>query len=384
MNIPAYSWKFWTLFAVIGLLQPLASFAKERKLVAAEINPAHIRLGVYHSYQYKRLLISLVTSDPLEFDCQPNRYILYHYGAEDYHEIEAGNLKISSDYQHIFRTKIHALGGLTEQNRNDWKRHIETLMNLLNVSAETMKKGKMKSLKNTTICWQQPELLDMNLNSVQQYPLLAANLCHQLWCSELYWTAPESVQFWVQQIPQEYQLIQLNTKTGTYTYLKRGPVFSYPQMSQANAPRDNLITEQNINEGKLVLYSQKNQNTVFLWQKQNNGKIAVALTRDFSNSTAASRHLPRIHQMIAKRQIPEALQLIRFALWLEPTQVDLKLERLKAFASLLALENLYESLANDFSPTDRFTACQRLHLDQAFQKLWQKEDFIRKFKEICS
>jgi hypothetical protein len=362
----------------------VTSLASERELLLGEIDPNRVQLGAFLSYQHQRLLIAFIQKKADEFDCLPNQYQLYHWETEDFHTVEAGNLKISSDYQSVFRTRIHSLGLLTDANRQMWRQRAEVLMSLLNISAATMEQGKTSSQKSGTACWQQPELLDMNLNPVHTYPYLAANLCRHTWCSELYWTGNRQIRFWIQQTPDQYQLITLNTATGTISYLQKSQIFNREWMEQANAPRENLVRADNLSGHQIMLSAHQLQRISFQWKGRTNGKIAVILRRNYDDPKGAKRQLPRISAMIEQRQVPEAMQLIRFALWLEPDQLDIKIERLKAFAALLMLESLYESLSRDFTPADRFSACQRLHLEEAFRKLWQRTDFIQKFQEICS
>lgn len=356
----------------------------KQELILVELNPSSARLGVFNSYQHKLLLVSIVNKDKRLFDCLPNKYLIYSYKTEDFYEVLAGNLKVNSDFSKIFRTKIHTLGGVDQSNRKELTRRIRELMAGFNVSPQTMEAGKMISFDNSTVCWQQPELLSIQNKVLKSFPYLVANLCKKIWCSELYWVNSSRMQFWVQINPKEFHLVSLDINTGIVDYKKHGPAFFHSELVQMNAPRENLITQKNMVGKTIMLDSGKGKNIKISWTKAKNGKITVTLRRDSSNKQAVKNIKIKISNLIKQKKIPQALQLIKFAFWLDPGNTEVKMERLKAFASLLLLGKFYYSLQHDFMESELFGACQKLHLDQAFRNLWKKEEFIQRFKKICS
>ncbi|MCP4754320.1 MAG: hypothetical protein GY866_25835 [Proteobacteria bacterium] len=383
MNLCRPFWKA-CLLSVVFLSFLYINVLAEQELVLAELDPESTHFGAFNSFKHTLLLISLEQNGKRPFGCLPNQYIFYNYRAEEYFAIFAGNVKINSDYTKVFRTKIHTLGGISPKNQKEWKRQARTLMKAFNISSQTMERGKMKSTNSSTVCWQQPELMDLHNKSLSSYPYLAANLCKSTWCSELYWVDSSHIKFWIHLDPKEFHLIRLNTETGGIKYEKHGPVFYRSEMRQMNAPRANLVTEENMSKNMIVLTSKKDKNIRLSWKSVKNGKIRVSLRRSKIDKTAVNDVRKKIDELVRKKRIPQALQLIKFAFWLDPENTDIKIERLKVYASLLLLEKIYDSLKNDFSQLERFNACQKLHLEKSFEILWKRNDFIKNFKEICS
>jgi len=356
----------------------------QQVLILSELDPKTTQLSAFNSYQHKLLLISLVQKRKASFECLPNRYLFYDFGNEDFFEITAGNLKIDNTYTKLLRTKIHSVGGVTKQNQKEWENRVKDLLKTLNVSAQTLESGKMINADKSVICWQQPELIEIKRKTVKIFPYLAANLCQNQWCSELYWKDSQQIQFWVQIDPKRFHLMRLNTKTGKTTFIKDGPKFALAEFKQANAPRDDLVTQKNIFGKTMVLNSRNGVDIRFSWKLLRNGKIRVVLLRGKSDESAARKMQGKITGKIQEKRIPEGLQLIKFALWLDPGNQAVKIQRLQAYASLLMIDELFESLKIDFTKSQRFSACQKLHIGKAFKHLWKKDDFIKKFKENCS
>jgi len=219
----------------------------------ANLNPEQTALGVFHSYKHKILLVSLVQTGKSPFKCLPNQYYVYDYGTERYFEINAGNIKINSDFTRIFATRVHSLPGKQVSKASDRNQVLTMLSRTLKIPAGIISAAQQKSSKPDRICWQQPELLDMQNTRLRSFPFLAANLCQHQWCSELYWTSPSSIRLWIFSKPKQYQLINLDVDKRTITVKSQSPRFTRPEMPQLNAPRENLVTKKNLSGKILVL-----------------------------------------------------------------------------------------------------------------------------------
>ena len=149
---------FCLLFGSVLSAYPVVA---KQEMHLAELNPEKTALGVFNSYKHKILLISLVQIHKPSFNCLPNQYLFYDYGTENYFEIHAGNLKISSDYTRIFLTRIHSLSGIHPKNKLEWKKALTMLSKALKVPFTLISAAQQKSLKFNRICWQQPELLNI-------------------------------------------------------------------------------------------------------------------------------------------------------------------------------------------------------------------------------
>ena len=371
------------LLAVVVLIV-YGNVSAQQVMILSEHDPKGTQFSAFNSYQHKLLLVSLIQKEKSPFQCLPNNYLFYDFGKEDFFEITAGNLKIDNTYTKLLSTKIHTLGGVTKKNQKEWEKRIKNLLQELNVSAQTLEQGKMISQDKSLICWQQPELINLLDKTKKTFPILAANLCKSSWCSELYWKDSQHMQFWVQIDPKKYHLMRLNTKSGKSEFIKEGPKFSLAMMKQANAPRDDLVTDKNMAGKSVVLTSRNGKNVRLVWKKLKNGRIQVSLQRAKKDDLAARRIQTKIAKKIKQKRIPEGLQLIKFALWLDPDNRLIKIQRLEAYASLLMVDELFKSLKTDFSKTQRFSACQKLHIEDTFKNLWKRENFIRQFKENCS
>ncbi len=355
----------------------------KQEMQLAELNPEKTALGVFNSYKHKIILISLVQVHKPSFTCLPNQYFLYNYGSESFFEIDAGNLKISSDFTRIFLTRIHSLSGIHPKNRLEWDKALTMLSKALKVPVALISAAQQKSLKLNRICWQQPELTRIETRLLRSYPYLAANLCQNEWCSELYWTGPKNIQFWVHKTPKTYQLVNLNIDKEITTVKTQSKRFIRTHIPQLNAPRENLINSESIAGKTLVLKKSKHNKVTLVWKKGKTGRIHVTLVREGSDRKAAQRIQKEFVLQIKNKQVQQALQTAEFSLWLDPQDQKLKTERLKAFVSLALMNRFYDSLKSDFSKSDRFEVCQKLHLEPAIRHLWKKGAFVHRFKEIC-
>lgn len=369
-----------TVFLLLLTFSPLQA---DQTLLIDDLNLDSYRFSVFNTYKYHLLLLSITQKNDSLFDCQSNRYVFYDYREEQYFEILAGNLKINSDYSRLFLTRIHNLLAMPEKPSEEWKGNVQKLLKEMNVSAQTLENGKSISNDNSVSCWQQPEVMDLETRITRSFPFLAANLCKNAWCSELYWTNLNSIQFWVQINPKQVHLIRLNTQTGTHEFIDKRSRFFRKQFIQMNAPRDNIITEENLAKGSFSLSSRKGHEIQLEWKRQSNDKLKIELVRSASNPKAAKTVLEKIRRLIEKRQYTEAFRQVKFGFWLSPDDTDLKVERLRIYASLLLVDNFLNSLSSDFNDNDRFDACQRLHLDSALRNLWKQKRFSDTFKEIC-
>lgn len=370
------------LFFIFILLAGQQVHAKQ-ELVLGEINPQKTHLGVFNSFKHHLLIVAFSQKNSQPFDCQANRYILYDFKSETISEILAGNLKISSDYTKIFQTRIHTIGSMPVEDPAEWKSTIRHLINSLGISPQTMEDGKMRSSDETSSCWQQPQLHTLKSNQITSYPYLVANLCRYAWCNELYWLDETNVQFWVQIKPKEFHLIKLNTLTGTHEFKNSASRFVKKEVIQANAPRDNLINEKNIKQGSFFLNSSTKNQIALNWKQQANKKIKVVLTRNGKNQKAAIKINQHIKSMLVQKQYTSLFQLLDFGFWLAPDDKELKLTRLKVYASMMQLERFFNSLSNDFDQEERFAVCQKLHIDQSLSNLWKHKTFSNQYKKLC-
>jgi len=365
-----------------SVLSAVPVIAKQ-EMHLADLSPEKTALGVFNSYKHKIILISLVQIHKPSFTCLPNQYFLYNYGTESFFEIHAGNLKISSDFTRIFLTRIHSLSDIHPKNKLEWDKALTMLSKALKVPVALVSVAHQKSQKFNRICWQQPELITVQNRLLRSYPYLAANLCENEWCSELYWTGPKNIQFWVHETPKTYQLVNLNIEEGITTVKTHSKKFIRTHIPQLNAPRENLINSESITGKTLVLKKRKNNRVTLVWRKGKTGRINVILTREGDDRKAAQRVQNEFAMQIKNKQVHQALQTAEFSLWLDPHNQKLKIERLKAFVSLSLMNRFYESLKFDFSKSDRFAVCQKLHLEPAIRHLWKKDGFAHRFKEIC-
>lgn len=372
---------FCLLFGSVLLITPVAA---RQEMYLAELDPIKTKLGVFNSYKHKIVLISLVQIHKPSFSCLPNQYLLYNYGTENYQEIEAGNLKISSDYTHIFLTRVHSLSDIQPKNKLEWDRATTMLSKTLKIPVQLITAAQQKSLKHNRICWQQPELLNIQNQQLRSYPFLAANLCENEWCSELYWTGHKNIQFWIHEKPKSFRLINLDIEKGTHTVKTKSHRFVRVHMPQLNAPRENLVNSESFSGKRMLLMKSKHRKIELVWRKEKTGRIHVVLAREGIDKKAADREQKKIALLINNKQPRKALQIVDFALWLDPDNQGIKIDRLRAFVSLSLMKRFYESLQSDFSKSNRFAACQKLHLEPSIRHLWQNEEFTRRFKEICN
>jgi hypothetical protein len=232
-------------------------------------------------------------------------------------------------------------------------------------------------------CWQQPVLVKIDNTVIRSYANLAVNLCQNSWCDELYWTNNDTVRLWIQIKPKVLQMVRLNTVTGALVYDRQSPPFHRVKNRQHNAPRDNLITKQNASGSHISLDSSQGKNIKLFWEKRKNGRTRVYLSRDKSDIKSAGAIKKKVVKLIQKKKIIPSLNLIKFGLWLDPGNKGLKYERLKAYISSLQINTFFDSLKNDFSDADRFSVCQKFHLEKSVRNLWKQKHFTRRFKKTC-
>ena len=368
-------------FLSIFFMPYCSSFAE--KLTVGEINATDINFSVYHSYKHKQLLIALTHKNEKTFECLPNRYVFYDYGHEDYFEIEAGNLLLNSDFTRFIATHVYTLAESNGKINVEQKKQITRLITKLNISAKTLENGKTVSTRSETACWQQPELFDSHGSRIAQYPYLAANLCKKVWCGDFFWHSSEVVRFWIQIYPDKLHWVDLNTTTNKIAFLKNQAIFSLKYRPQHNAPRDNLISEKNRKKGQFLLSSQKGNKISVNWAQQANGFTKIQLVRHKDHPVAANKVLIRINRQFQDKKLPSALNSIRFAFWLDPNNSNVKFEYLKVMASLLLYDEVFRYLKSRFTKLERVKACQKIHLETTFRKLWGQKKYLAKFKEIC-
>ena len=370
-----------SIFFILILLLPRGLTAKQ-EFTIAEVDSKLVDVGIFNSYKHKLILISLVQKVNSNFNCLPNQYFFYDYKNEYFHEIFAGNLKVNSNFTQIFRTRIHTLANAHSNNSQQWLKAAKKLMNTFNISSQTMDQGKMQGANNV-LCWQQPELLNIDGQHIRTFNFLAANLCKNQWCSDLYWKQNNTVQFWIHLNPKQYHLIRLNTDSGSFDYQTQRSLFQRTAMIQENAPRKNLITKENLGAHTVRLSSSQNKNIEISWNQQKNGKTKITLRRNKTDLKSVKKTIEIIREFVKRKKISNALLLMRFAYWLTPENESLKFERLKIFASMIQLEQLYHSLEKDFNKSEQFTVCKKLHVDASFRHLWKNNHFINVFNKLC-
>lgn len=371
------------LFFPVLLMLCLQTSVAEQVITLDEVHPKQTGFAAFNSFKHGLLLVAFTQKNIEPFDCLPNRYVFYDFKNEDYFEILAGNLLINGNYTKIFRTTIHTIGKLHEKNSGEWRKRIQSVMEKLNVSSETMESGKTSSSDGITSCWQQPEVVDLETRNETSFPFLAANLCKYSWCSEFYWVDNETIQLWVQLKPDEFHRIRMNTINGSHEFNDKTGRFYKKTFVQSNAPRANLVDEKNLEEGSFTISSRKGHGIRLVWKKRTNGKINVSLVREGKDSEACRKIASRINKQLRRKQYAEALQTVKFGFWLDPDDRNLKVTRLKVHASLLLVDSFFKHLTEDFTDRERFSVCQELHMDPALKNLWKQKHFAQTFKEKC-
>lgn len=376
---------FLLKFFFISLFCILTSLSGSAKNIypLAEIDPEKTEFNAYFSHKYFQLLVSFINKTPKEFDCQPNQYFFYDLKKDHLHEEGGGNLVVNSNFSHYITTKIHTLGAPLKSNKKKWKNDIKKLIDTFDIAALTLEHGKLSSQNNRTQCWQQPVLKNISHESIQQLPYLMANMCRGYWCSDLYWTEKSSIRFWSHIDPKVFHLIELNLETGDFKLLKKTPQFSQKQKKQHNAPRKNLVNLKTSPMGMISLRSTKGDRIELRWKKTKEKKIKVFLQREKENRRAANQMIPFIASQIKNKKIPQAIQLIQFAFWLDPNNTRVKIEQLKTLSELLLYREFFDYLASAFPHGEKTDICQKVHIGNAFKKIRKLKSFPEKFKKIC-
>ena len=352
-------------------------------LALDEFHPETTHLGVFNSFKYRLVLIALTQKNLEPFDCYPNRYIFYDYGNEDYFEIAAGNLKINSDYSKLIKTEIHAAVSMPDSDNLQWKEKINSIMQKMSVSSQTLENAKSISTDKAVFCWQQPVVVELPFRIERPFPLLAVNLCQHAWCSELYWTDADHVRFWVHINPTQYHLIQLNTQTGSFDYKDKSPIFHKKSFMQLNAPRDNIVTADNRSEGSFSLNSGKGNHIRLQWSTTDTQRIQISLYREKTNDAASQRILKRINEETSKKHYTNALNLIKFGFWLNPENKELSYQKLRIFGSLLLIDNFFKTFSDEFSKSEKPGICKKLKEDSALDNLRKLNPFNKRFSKQC-
>ncbi len=374
---------YFPSFLILLFVTPIPIAFADQILLLDEINPSKYRFGAFNSFEHNLLIVSITQKNRPPFDCQANRYIFYDYAQEEYYEIHGGNLKVNSNYTKLIYTRVHSLESMPIKNDPEWKGSIRRLVNVMSISPLTLEDGKSASTDGSSICWQQPELFEISSKKRISLRYLVANHCQFAWCSDLYWSDLNYVRFWIQLKPQEHHLIHLNTLTGVHEFKDKKAKAYKRSRAQLNAPRDNLVTDKNLFDGTFTMSSRTGNTKKLQWRKRPDGKILIQLLRDDNNKVAAEKVRTQINELRNKKRSMEAYQILKFGFWLSPNNHQLKMERLRVFASLLQIENLLNSLEHDFNKTDRFTACQNLHVDPSIKNLWKQKRFKNGFDKLC-
>ncbi len=373
------------LFCVIlcsTLLISNPAWAKQ-EMRLAELDPSKMELGVFNSYKHGIVLVSLVQIHKPSFNCLPNQYFLYNYKSESFFEILAANLKVSSGYTRMFRMRVHSLPGVPTENPQEKEKLLKMLSTALKIPTELISAAQQKSFNADRICWQQPELLDMQTKSLRTFPFLAANLCEKQWCSELYWTGPSHIRLWIHQKPKHFQLINLDVEKSTFSVKGQSARFVRSHIPQANAPRENLVNPQSLNGKVLVLKKARGGSVSLEWHKERSGRIVVSLMRTGADQKAAKKEQGRFLEQVNNGSSKEALQTAEFALWLDPHNQSIKIERLKIYASQSLINRFFDSLDKDFTSSERFSTCQKLHLEPSIRHHWKNDAFVTRFRKTC-
>ena len=87
--------------------------------------------------------------------------------------------------------------------------------------------------------------------------------------------------------------------------------------------------------------------------------------------------------MVRQKQFSDALRLVNFGFWLNPDDFELRYQKLRIYASLFLTDNFFMSLKDNFTESERFNACKRLHVDSSLKKLWIEKEFEEGFKKLC-
>ena len=355
----------------------------DQVLLIEDLDPNTTNLGVFNSFKYHTVIIAITQKNTPPFDCHANRYVFYDYKLEDYFEIVGGNLKINSDYTNIITSRLHTKVFTKDGAPQNQQSNLKQIATDLNISLQTLESGKSVSTDKTVSCWQQLELVDKSTRERKSLPFLLANACQFAWCSEIYWSDKTHVNLWVQTKPKEFHLIHLNTASGDYQFKSSTPKFTTQQFMQLNAPRDNLVTKTNLSNGSFTLNSKLGNRISLMWKSRPNKYIRVELIRAKQNRKAAATVIKNIQKMIRQKQFSDALRLVNFGFWLNPDDFELRYQKLRVYASLFLTDNFFTSLKDNFTESERFNACKRLHVDSSLKKLWIEKEFEEGFKKLC-
>lgn len=375
--------QFKIIFFLILFFSVSSASISARTYEIAEISPQKTDFNAYLSYQHNLLLISFINKEKKSFDCLPNRYVFYDLKRDYLYEEKAGNIIINSDFSQYIKTQIHSLGKPVKKNKKIWKKNVQTLINTMDISSATLDKGKLTSSKSQTQCWQQPILKQINHKQLKALPYLMANMCDGLWCSDMYWSGKSKIRFWAHIDPNLFHLIELNLSSNEFKFLKKTPKFIQKEKIQENAPRQKLVNLKKVPQKSISLPSANDSEIKLNWKKTKTGTVKVSLSRNKRNSIRSSQLLPSISNHIKNKKIPQAIQLIQFALWLDPKNSDAKIERLKTLAELLLYKEFFNYLTSVFSYNEKIKACQKIHISKDFQNIRKLKSFPKHFKRIC-
>lgn len=360
-----------------------AQLYAQNSFVLAEFNPENFELGIYHSYKYQTLLLSVVQKESALFECRPNQYFIYQYGKEKLNIVEAGDLKLDSQFQYALFTKIHSLGVMKKNVEWKWEKKAKSIMKKLDIPAQTLEAGKTQNSTQTISCWQQPSLLELARNKSRDYSYLVANFCDSRWCSELYWSGSMEAKFWINIEPTKIHKIILNLKNGKSVFQEISKPFKIKNYTQANAPRENLNSKKEKHNGVIIL-PKKPKNIIFSWKQGKNKLVVLKITRNSPEKVGLHNSKQKIQTLIKNRKFAIALKTIQFELWKNSDNDPIKFEKLKLYVQIHQLNDFFKSLDHDYNKSGRLKVCQRIHLEPTFRDLWKKQKFIAKFQKICS
>ena len=360
---------FWALLG-----NPLAAKATQG-IELLQYNPNTQVAKVYHSFKEGFLLISLEAQGQDHFSCAPNKYVIYQTNPERLSQINGGNLRVSSDFQHLVYLKIHQLNNTEPAQLQQWDKAAKELVEQLQSTPAVFDASAMKDLKGQ--CWQEPVLV--RTRDAQETPLhlIAANLCKTRWCSHISLTNEGTVKLWVWLEPQKLYLAELQ-KTGLPTLSRQSPPFTEPNIIQDSVPREDLLKEKDLKNKQIPLENGKR-----LVLKHHRGIVHITLLRKSPDIRLAATWFKMAQVSFQQGQFHTAFQQARFAAWLNPAEFNIRYFALSSLARYGGIQEIFSQINTNFPGQQRQKACAKMHLDPNFKKLKRQQLFLEQFGQSC-
>jgi hypothetical protein len=371
---------FFFIFLFFSINQTQAA---PRTWKVADVIPEFQLFRVYHSFKAKTILISIQNRDTVPFSCQPNRYLLYQYGKEQFREIHAANLMLDNDFQKAFFTQVRVLGGGVDNSKQKLVHEVQNLLKDFEVSSKTLEVSKSRGAGGRIACWQQAAALDLKKDKVKKFPVLVANFCKSSWCADQFWNKEGKMQLWGRMNPGFMHLIAIDTISGELQLMKKQPFHYRKYFASENAPRASVVTPENIKGKTIRLFHSKQKSISLVWKQVKDNMVEVMLVRTAPDKTATRKAQFRMKTLMQQKDYTEMLAYMPFALWVSDDDPEIKYMKLKLLGAMYQYEEMFNLLEKDFPGAKRVQYCQKIHLDPDFATVRTKEVFAEGFRKLC-